>query len=702
MERKGNAKWRLTCAVGKVCRGFTLLLITVGALTGCGGGVAPKMEWGAAGFLGFPWPNDVRRSADGQLDVEGFPGTGNPLLKAIIAKGIPYLDGFGTNSGVMFQFTGLLDPRSLPSASASLLDRSPVMLVNLSPESPRYLERVPLRSDFDPLTTLYQPGHVLTLLPVPGFALEPNTLYGTVVFSGVLDIAGEPVQRAALLSALERGARPPDMPQSVWAPLQHQWRQIADYVTAHTEWSQDEVAAFTVYRTTDPTRYAFPVAAAVAAIPDQVVMDSVQISHSTLMCGYYNHLPLEARVDLPVWQQGVHPYSLGGGMIQIDERDGMARQQGVESTLMSINIGCSGGATPKVPMIFANGTGGSYNSATEFSGGFYDGREFFDVALAVAPHQSSQRAAPVLADFAEFLSQFDVHVDSSDLEGVTFYNLLNPAANIGNHLQSAADQLYLRRVAVLLPEILEQNGITAQPLNFDFTQFSVRSDVAVLGGHSQGASIVPLAMAMDPTFNAGFLSGAASHAYFQAVHRGSIRRVISVALAGIVENEVDYYHPLMQILQTLHGPADSVNYVPYMQTDNLLQVAAYDDQCIPREAAGALGLAFTRAGLMRPAAWTTHHFSFFDPDNVLGITEEEMTAFPVTEPNLERGGAGEVGGIGLFLQVDGGHHWSMAAETGRGFLDRATGRIPDAPIVAPRNGGLAYGCDERYEPGYNP
>ncbi|RLU04153.1 MAG: hypothetical protein D9N11_00485 [Ketobacter sp.] len=674
---------------------FALLFCTIVSLTGCGGGTGPRMDWGANDYFGFPWPNDLRRNEAGNIDIQGFPGTQNLLLKSVLEQGVPYMHGFGTNSGVIFQFNGPLELASLPTAVTSLEDGAPVMLVNLSPESPNYLQRIPVRAHFDPLKTLYQPAHLLTVLPVPGYALDPDTLYGALLFNGILDASGQSIRPAPLLNTLAAGERPETISASDWNALVDQWQQISAYVSDHTAWNPGQLAAFTLYRTMDPTTFAFPVAQALASIPDETIIDSVTFTNKGLMCGYYNHIPLEARVNLPVWQQGVHPYTLRGGMIEVDETTGVAVQQGVESTLMSIQIGCAGGDTPKVPMIYADGTGAGYVS-TDFAGGFYDADDFQQVALSVAPHQTDIRAAPVLADYAKFLANFNVDVDSTFFQGITFYNLLNPAANIGNHIQSAADQLYLRRIAALLPEILERNGVVDLPLNYDFSQFSVRDDIAVLGGHSQGASIVPLAMAMDNTFNIGFLSGAATHAYFQAVHRGSIRQVIPVVLAGIVENEVDYYHPLMQILQTMHGPADSVNYVPYMKPDFMLQVAAYDDQCIPREAAAALGLAMMRAGYMQPAEPYTRHGAFFDPDGVLGLTADDDVVFPVTEGNLDNGG------VGLFLQVDGGHHWYMALNTGRSFFDRATGINPEEPVSAPKYSGFGGGCDVRYEQGYNP
>jgi|GEM_PF-2385394 len=678
--------------LGRTCFLMWAACVCLG-LAGCGGGTAPRMEWGGADYLGFPWPNDLRRNPDGTVDIEGFPGTGNPLLKSILDKGVPYMHGFGTNSGVIFQFNGPLDADSLPSALDTLEDDAVAMLVNLDTNSPLYLQRIPLRVHFDPLTTLYQPGHLLTLLPVPGYALEPDTLYGAILFTGLLDDSSQPIQPTSLISALAQDERPAAIGADTWTELLQQWGAVSTYVSDHTQWNIAQLAGFTVYRTMDPTEYTFPVARAVAAIDDETIINSVEIVHEGLICGYYNFIPMQATVALPVWQQGTHPYSLGGGMVEVNDSTGLAVQQGVESVTMSIHIGCTGGATPKVPMIFAEGTGGTHYSAGNISGGMYEQDNFDHVALAVAPHYSGDRSAPVLSDFASFLAEFGVYVDSTDLQGVTFYNLVNPAANIGNHIQSAADQLYLRRVATLLPQILERHGPISEPLNFDFANFSVRDDIAVLAGHSQGAGVIPMAMAMDHTFNIGFLSGAASHAYFQAVHRGSIRQLLPLILAGLVDNEVDYYHPLMQVLQMMHGPADSVNYVPFMKPDYLIQVAGYEDACVPREASAALGLAFTRAGFMESAQRMTWSIDFFDPDWVLGRTEYDHIMFPIAEDHLPGGG------IGIFVQLPGGHGWAAAQKTGLDFLQRATGTEPDRLIRAPDDYDSSPDCDFRREQG---
>lgn len=661
-------------------------------LMACGSDTRPKMDWEAEGYLSFPWPNDLRRLPDGSLDLKGFPGLWQPLLNHVVQKGQVLARGFGTNAGVMFQFTRPLNGASLPDARGSLVDDANIMLVNIDPESSAYMQRVPVRTHFDAVGTLHQPGHLLTLMPSPGYALEPSATYAAILFTGLEDLKGRAVTLAASVIALQQGRPVPGLDPERERTLQQQWQQVATYVQRQTLWQPDQIAAFTVYTTMDPTRWSRGVAAAVAAFPDAEVLQAVEFDLPELPCGYYNVLPLRATVHLPVWQAGPFPY-LTQGMVQLDSATGMAIRQGSEATKMTVHIGCQRSEKPRLPMIHADGTGGSSYSAGKITGYAYDDFPFDQVALSVAPHQTGIRASALLSEVQQLLAEFGVEVSGTDLEGVAFYNFINPAANVGNHIQSAADQLFLRRIARLLPQMLQRQGIDQMALNFDFPSFSVHQERAILAGVSQGASIVPMALAMDPAFSGAYLHAAASHAYFQAVHRGTVRQLIPLGLPGFVESEVDYFHPLMQLLQTFHEPADGVNYAPLIRADHLLQSAGYNDGCVAREASAAMGFALARAGPMAPVAPFVDIPEFFDPDNLLNLPRSTL---PLATNNLA------TGGLGLFLQLPGDHYSSLSSDTQLGFFLRATGSDPGAVIPKPATSLGRYGCDRRLEQGYNP
>src|SRR4051812_27517741 len=63
-------------------------------------------------FYDVPFPNDLRRRADGTLDLAAFPS--NALLLDQVRAAAEHYDGFSTNAAIFVKFDGQLDPASLP------------------------------------------------------------------------------------------------------------------------------------------------------------------------------------------------------------------------------------------------------------------------------------------------------------------------------------------------------------------------------------------------------------------------------------------------------------------------------------------------------------------------------------------------------------------------------------------------------------
>src|SRR5512138_2523881 len=69
-------------------------------------------------FYSLPFPNDLRREADGTIDLSAFPT--NSLIADTYRAAADSLDGFGLNQSVFARFDGELDPASLPDAAGSV------------------------------------------------------------------------------------------------------------------------------------------------------------------------------------------------------------------------------------------------------------------------------------------------------------------------------------------------------------------------------------------------------------------------------------------------------------------------------------------------------------------------------------------------------------------------------------------------------
>ena len=179
----------------------------------------------------------------------------------------------------------------------------------------------------------------------------------------------------------------------------------------------------------------------------------------------------------------------------------------------------------------------------------------------------------------------------------------------------------------------------------------------------------------------------------QAIHRYSVRKLLTTAFAGLVENEINDFHPIMQLMQLAHEPSDNVNYVPFIQPGDLLFTAGWRDGCVPREGAGALGLALVRYGLVELNLKHGKFHSFVDPTSFMEAGPGlPFFDFPLYQANLDNGK------YGLFIELATGHDANGAEYTQSDFLANTLG-LPgaDGEIQAPEVTSFGGTCDERYD-----
>ena len=667
---------------------FVLILL----LTGCGGETKPLMDLTRDGFFAFPWPNEIRKRENGSIDLDGFPANFNPIFSYIAARGETYSQDFGPNHGVFFQFSNRIDGSQLPSIDESLQDDSPVMLVNIDPSSPGYLARTPLRLNFSSLKTLYKPGNLLAAVPLPGYSLDADAEYAAIIFTGIKDTQGNPIEKANLLGGLQQNELPPGVTSQHWQQLQGQWQKVNDYVEAHTQWSRDQIAAFSVYKTQQPTKYAFAVAEALRDVDDQTIIDSVMDVQIQETCQSASNVEISGKVRLPSWQRGKAPYLIAGGFIGLDE-DGHAQIQGYEEVDFYVVIGCLESDGPRKVVVGAPGSGDGPDMSDRLVRQYMFSYEFNQIAISVPPHQTGSRAHPVGEDVTALLNKLGVTVNWGDIPGLIYYNPFNTPASVGNHIQGAADYIYIRRLATLLQPIFAQQGLDIDALDLPANALDADLNSAALVAQSQGAGNAPIAMAMDPTFNIGYFNAASSHAYPQAIHRYSVRKLLTTAFAGLVENEINDFHPIMQLMQLAHEPSDNVNYVPFIQPGDLLFTAGWRDGCVPREGAGALGLALVRYGLVELNLKHGKFHSFVDPTSFMEAGPGlPFFDFPLYQANLDNGK------YGLFIELATGHDANGAEYTQSDFLANTLG-LPgaDGEIQASEVTSFGGTCDERYD-----
>lgn len=617
------------------------------------GGVAMEAEAGR-GFFSLPWPNDVRKTAAGTLDLAGYPGSSNAIGNRILTAGSAVTAAFGNNAAVFFQACGGLDAATLPSANQSITGSATALLVNLdSPSDPP----VPLLADFKEAAANLRPARLLTLLPYPGHALRPASRYAAILFDG-LTYDGQPLVPAPLLAGLDQAwdaSKPVDAVR--WAALQAQRDEVYDYVDAHTTWSASHVVAFSVFTTQEPAAEMQAIAAAVEALPAPT---PVSRTLGNCSASGADRTTINGKLDLPKWQAGSYPFTNSGGGIVVDA--GVAVQQSAERVDFQMTVPCGTAPANGWPIfVFMDGTGASaHSNYIPYVGvtGVFSPRLPYVVAV-IAPLYSGDRSVaglPPPYDQGEFL----------------YFNYLNPLAGRTNQLQQAADMIYLRRVVEGLTFAASETA----------TPGSVGTDdgVVVIGGHSQGALTVPHVLAVDDHFKGGFISAGGGGLYQTVLHRGDVRPLVD-AFLGAAPGELDMFHPVPHALQTLAEAGDSANYAPLVDVAHVLSIGGLIDGCSPLEVVSIIG-----TGMGLPIVQPLVHPMF----GALAF-EPGTTVLPVTA-NLPGGRTG------LTVELDTGHFGSVTnPNLGRSFLtSMAAGGAPTVNVAALFS-DTDPGCD-RYDP----
>lgn len=619
----------------------------------------------AGGFFSLPWPNDIRKQPNGTVDMRGLPGlVRNPLVDPIppvpflqesVSKAAASITEFGTNTSVFFQANANIDVASLPAnADASLAATSTAMLINLDDNNTRH----PVIAVYEPTGDRYSPNRLLTLVPYPGHPLDPDTNYAAVLFNGVLDSGGSPIDPAPLIDQLDGAwdeTRGVDEP--TWTALQAQKAAVNAAVTASTSWDPADVVAFSVYRTQDTDIEIDAVAAAHAALPSPTLtVDSQDPCAFDLTAGGggANNSLVNATLTVPDFQQGVYPYLQAGG--QIDVIAGAAELKKNRDVPVRMRIPCGtapAGGWPSVAHIgHIEAEGDSDTNPPPYS---YDGYIFAEIPAHMAGATSTTLTG--------------VGISPAEQPGLLYANFINPKAGRSNPLQQASDHISLLRAL----ETFSIDGTTVG------TTGAVETDdsASVASGHSQGAWTLPFVAKVATGVEAVYSSSGSGGQYHSLAH--TFQRN-SLALFTADDVPLDELNPLVQLVQMTTEISDGINVdasdLPVLL--HYVNVTGANDGCVSLEAsrhfANALGLDL--ANKQYPASF--YGSPTLDPDETL----------------LPASGNGVGGATRVQLETSGGHEQALVnSALGTDFLaDVAAGIAPTVP-------GQSY-LDSYYVCGY--
>ncbi len=383
--------------------------------------------------------------------------------------------------------------------------------------------------------------NLLAALPYPGVPLEPDTLYLAVVTTAVRDVNGDSLPPARAIAEPERG--------------------YLELLGIRPE----DVAAVTLFRTDNPTRglrEAFRQADA-NALPELASPPVLTEEHDDY-CVY------ATTIGMPMYQAGRPPYlEEGGGWARSE--DGSLVLQRVEPARLFLTV-------PRLPAGDAGYPGGVF---VRIGGG--GDRPLIDRG----PRDARGRAEPG-SGYARDLSRAGYLGASVDgpLGGIrnhaawdeefVLYNMLNPTALRDNIRQSALElALFAHVLADLRFDTSDCAG--ASP------EVRVRPGL-VLIGHSNGATIAPIAAAVQPRYRALVLGGAGASWIRQSLDKESptrTRPIISALFGYGLARQTFAHDPMLSLVQWAGEPADPMVYGRLLRDRDVLVFQGILDTYIP-------------------------------------------------------------------------------------------------------------------------
>ncbi len=493
---------------------------------------------GASGFWGGPFPDDRRLGADGTVSLDGFP---NPDDVDFVSRLVALIDGraqgFGTTSGIFVPLSGAVDASTLPDLEASLGDDASVYLQ--APDGSRVPVLVHFEEDGGPFGT----DDLLSLLPLQGIPLEPESTYRVVVTERVLDTQGRPL-----------------------VPHADDTTDAADF--SFTTWS--------------PTQDMATAVAAARTEPLPVPLDAWALTETfDEFCVYEN------RVDVPVYQTGEPPFTSEGGTWELDGA-GVPVLQGSETARILVTIPrASTGSEGWPTAVFIRTGGGGDRPLVE--------RGVRDASGAPVEPGSGPARNLAAAGYA------GVSVDGphGGLRNITnadeqflMFNVANPGAMRDNVRQSALE-------LALLPDVIDAitidtSGCPGAPASSGFDT----ADMALFG-HSMGATIAPLVIANEPAYGALVLSGAGGSWIHNITYKQKpleVRPLAETMLKfGDYGRTLHDHEPILSLLQFGGELADPPVYAKHTRETRMVDVLMHQgmvDRYILPPIANSTSLAY--------------------------------------------------------------------------------------------------------------
>ena len=499
-------------------------------------------------WLDHPWPSDLRKDADGSIQFDGFY---NPyeitLLKSYVSLAKGLLKGFSPVAPIYLRFSADLDPQSLPETPTDALKATAsLQLIDIDAQSPERGQRKLIQWHWRRDAGVYWLKDTLAVSPAFGYALRSKTRYAVIVKTAARSEGGGPIKASADLQEVLGLAAASARSASAKAFFAD---AVSEIVTAGV--AKDQIAHMTVFTTGDPTAELFALAddvhANVAAPTVQALTAEEQKSNYDVYQGMYG--------PSPNYQVGTPPYEepSDGGGFQFE--NGRPKLQNVFDLRFALVVP----KADKCPIpddgypivLYAHGTGGDYR--TLLSTGSGTASVLADRCIASMGtdqiFHGTRPGAPLNKGEVNFL----------------FFNVDNIIALRTNPQQAAIDVVQQAR-------LFSETKLTI-PAESSRSGYEIRFDPKriMFSGHSQGGLNGPLFLAADNQTRGGVLTGAGGLLGVPLLEKTKPEPSVAALVKLLLQlrsdeegAELNMYHPVIALAQTIGDASDPYNYGPYI------------------------------------------------------------------------------------------------------------------------------------------
>ncbi len=500
-------------------------------------GVQIGMDYSrSAGFYSAPFPDDSLVTEAG-VTVAAFPNPSNiPLVDSLIDI-VAGSAGFGTTHGVFFSLDGAVGDE-LPTVRESIEDEASVMLIDVDRFSSHRLRRYPISVHFAEDGGPFGAPNLLSLLPLQGVPLEPDTTYAAVVLRSLADSEGAELGVSLEMAQLAAGVRPDDL-----AEVQFDAIQEALDLLEGSGLNRSQLAAIALFTTWSPHSEFVEAVAHVSglALPEpNAPFEAAEV--------FDDYCVFQTTIDMPTYQAGTPPFlSVDGGWLR--DENGNLESQGTETSNLVVTLPRTAEPEGGFPAAVFIRTGGGGNRPLVDRGHRSEsGGEADEPGSGPALHFARAGFAGISVDGPHGGLR---NVTGGD-EQFLMFNINNPIALRDNVRQSA---LELALLADIIRE-LEVDGSACPGLGDDSVGFD--GEHLALMGHSMGATIAPLVMAVQPAYGALILSGAGGSWIENVIFKEKPLEVRPLAevMLNYPSDSLHRHDPVLSLLQWAGEPAD--------------------------------------------------------------------------------------------------------------------------------------------------